>query len=86
MNIMMFTNTYAPLVGGVSNSVQRFTRLYRELGHRVLVVAPSFGPNVSPEYGVVRVPAIRQFNGTDFSMALPIPGLFARPLPASGRT
>ena len=78
MNIMMFTNTYAPLVGGVSNSVQRFSRLYRELGHRVLVVAPSFGPNVAPEYGVVRVPAIRQFNGTDFSMALPIPGLLRK--------
>ena len=42
MNICMFTNTYLPHVGGVTNSVAAYAEDLRECGHPVLVVAPTF--------------------------------------------
>lgn len=69
----MITNTYTPHVGGVARSVEAFTKEYRRLGHEVLVVAPEF-PNVpKDETGVLRVPAIQRFNGSDFSVRIPTP-------------
>ncbi|MGZ5000676.1 MAG: glycosyltransferase [Methylomonas sp.] len=75
MNILMLTNTFTPHVGGVARSVESFTAEYRRRGHRVLVVAPEFDNMPAHETDVVRVPAIQNFNGSDFSVALPIPGL-----------
>lgn len=74
MNIVMMTNTYLPHVGGVAHSVDAFARAYRERGHRVLVVAPAFPDMLEDEEDVVRIPAIQNFNGSDFSVMLPIPG------------
>lgn len=74
MNIVMMTNTYLPHVGGVARSVDAFTRAYRKRGHRVLVVAPAFPDTPEEEEDVVRIPAIQNFNGSDFSVMLPIPG------------
>lgn len=74
MNIVMMTNTYLPHVGGVARSVDAFTRAYRERGHRVLVVAPDFPDTPEDEDDVLRIPAIQNFNGSDFSVVLPIPG------------
>lgn len=76
MNICMFTNTYLPLVGGVSRSVQFFSEDLRRLGHRVLVAAPDFeeaDQSSDNESDIVRVPAIQNFNGSDFSVRIPIP-------------
>jgi glycosyltransferase involved in cell wall biosynthesis len=73
MNILMMTNTFTPHTGGVARSVESFTAEYRRLGHRVLVVAPVFEGMPSEEEDVVRVPAIQKFNGSDFSVRLPIP-------------
>jgi glycosyltransferase involved in cell wall biosynthesis len=75
MNIVMMTNTYTPHTGGVARSVEWFSEELRRLGHRVLVVAPSFDDMPADERDVVRVPAIQNFNGSDFSVRLPIPGL-----------
>ncbi len=74
MNILQFTNTFTPHVGGVARSVEQFTAEYRRQGHQVLVVAPEFAPKIPGEAGVVRMPAIQKFNGSDFSVAVPIPG------------
>ncbi|BCR03242.1 glycosyl transferase family 1 [Desulfuromonas versatilis] len=74
MNILMFTNTYAPHVGGVARSVQGFSREFRRLGHRVLVVAPRFEGTPANEANVVRLPAIQHFSGSDFSVPVPLPG------------
>jgi len=73
MNIAMFTNTYLPMVGGVPISVDRFATTFRTWGHRVLIVAPEYEGQAEQEAGVVRVPAIQKFNGSDFSMMLPAP-------------
>jgi len=73
MNLLMVTNTYTPYVSGLVRSVQSFTDEFRRRGHRVLVVAPSYPGAPKEEEGVIRVPAIRRFKGSDFSFGLPIP-------------
>ena len=80
MRILMMTNTYTPLVGGLERSVKSFAEAYRRRGHRVIVVAPSFQGMPRWERDVIRVPALQHFSGTDFSVRLPIPGLLARAL------
>lgn len=72
MNILIFTNTFTPHVGGVARSVEAFTEEYRKRGHRVLIVAPEFANMPENETGVLRVNAIQNFNTSDFSVALPV--------------
>ncbi|WP_052384027.1 glycosyltransferase [Litchfieldella xinjiangensis] len=74
MNILMFTNTYRPIVGGVSESVQRHKSRLQEQGHRVMVVAPKMDGQPPHESDVARVAAVQHFNGSDFSLPVPIPG------------
>jgi len=74
MNIALLTNTFTPHVGGVARSVEAFAKAYRELGHRVLVVAPEFEDAPEYETDVFRIPAIQHFNGSDFSVVLTVPG------------
>ncbi len=74
MNILMLTNTFTPFVGGVARSVTAFANECRKAGHRVVIVAPVFAGAPESEEDVIRIPAIQHFNGSDFSVALPIPG------------
>ena len=76
MNICMFTNTYLPHVGGVARSVATFAEDLYRLGHRVLVIAPTFPvdtDSTGERYEVLRLPAIQNFNGSDFSLRIPHP-------------
>lgn len=75
MRILMFTNTFTPHVGGVARSVQQFTAEYRKAGHDVLTVAPIFPDTPEKETDVIRIPAVQNFNGSDFSVPVPIPGI-----------
>lgn len=70
--VVMMTNTFTPHKGGVARSVETFTKSFRRFGHRVLVIAPEFEDSPAHEEEVVRVPAIQNFNGSDFSVRLPI--------------
>jgi glycosyltransferase involved in cell wall biosynthesis len=72
MNILILTNTFTPHVGGVARSVAAFAAAYRARGHRVLVVAPEFPHIPQHEIDVVRIPAIQNFNASDFSVVLPV--------------
>jgi 1,2-diacylglycerol 3-alpha-glucosyltransferase len=75
MKICMMTNTYLPHVGGVARSVSTFAEEYQRQGHEVLVVAPTFegkAPPARQEAFVERVPAIEKFNGSEFSVRLPL--------------
>ncbi|MCS4504133.1 D-inositol-3-phosphate glycosyltransferase [wastewater metagenome] len=78
MNILMMTNTYLPHVGGVARSVDSFAQMYRARGHRVMVVAPEFDDAPRDETDVVRIPALQNFNGSDFSVVLPVPRFLER--------
>ncbi len=86
MNLCMFTNTYLPHVGGVARSVSLLEKDLRGLGHQVLVVAPEYsekeedsenagqkGDRKTEPEGVFRLPAIQNFNGSDFSLRIPMP-------------
>jgi glycosyltransferase involved in cell wall biosynthesis len=75
MKIVMFTNTYLPHVGGVARSVSTFDEAFTERGHDVRVVAPQFEGAAESTGRVLRVPAIQNFNGSDFSYRIPVPGL-----------
>jgi 1,2-diacylglycerol 3-alpha-glucosyltransferase len=77
MNILMMSNTYYPITGGLEKSIDLFSREFRRRGHKVLIVAPEFkGSKKLP--GVVRIPAIQNFNGTDFSVSLPVPAIVSK--------
>lgn len=78
MKILMMTNTYLPIVGGLEKSIQTFTEDYRKLGHKVKIVAPEFKGAPKKETDVIRLPAIQKFNKTDFSLNLPTPGVLER--------
>ncbi|MFN2357518.1 MAG: glycosyltransferase [Desulfotignum sp.] len=72
----MFTNTYLPHVGGVARSVHNFAQDLQKAGHRILIVAPTFpeaGIDDTEDDMILRVPAIQNFNGSDFSMRIPVP-------------
>ena len=73
MKIIMMTNTFLPHTGGVARSVAWFSDAFRQRGHQVLVVAPTFENLPEQEQDVIRVPAVQKFNGSDFSVRLPIP-------------
>ena len=64
-------------MGGVARSVESFTAAYRAKGHRVMVVAPEFENQPAVETDVVRVPALQDFNGSDFSVVLKTPGFLS---------
>lgn len=70
----MMTNTYLPHVGGVARSVSTFVNEYQRLGHEVLVVAPHLPGRTTKQAEAVveRVAAIQNFNGSDFSVRLPL--------------
>lgn len=75
MRICIFTNTFLPHVGGVARSVRTFVQDYRRARHDVLVLAPEFANGPAPraiERLVERVPAWQNFNGSDFSVSLPL--------------
>lgn len=74
----MVTNTFAPHVGGVARSVTAFTDEYRRRGHEVLVIAPEFAGAPAHEVGVLRVRALQNFNGSDFSVVLKPSGRLSR--------
>ncbi len=85
MKICFFTNTFLPHVGGVARSVETFLDCFRKKRHRVLVVAPEFAEGPAPrriERMVERVPAIQNFNGSDFSVRLPLGAALSKRLDA----
>lgn len=75
MKLAMFTNTYLPHVGGVANSVHTYEAEFRRRGWDVRIVAPEYEEAEESTAHVLRVPAIQNFNGSDFSLKLPQPWL-----------
>lgn len=82
MNIVMVTNSYAPVINGVARSVDSFTQEYRRRGHRVLVIAPRSNDAPPTEIDTIRWPAIQNFTGTDFAVSVPLAGDYLAELDA----
>jgi glycosyltransferase involved in cell wall biosynthesis len=71
-HVAFFTNTSRPHVGGVANSVDLYQRYLGQLGDRVIVYAPEYRGAADDSDTIRRLPSIRNFNDTDFSLPLPI--------------
>ena len=52
------------------------TSTLRDMGHDVRIVAPQFEGAMEPTEHVLRTPALQKFNGSDFSVRLPLMGGF----------
>jgi glycosyltransferase involved in cell wall biosynthesis len=68
MDILMVSDVYFPRINGVSTSIRTFAKALVALGHRVVLVAPDYGPahreeqsmrdaEFGPAFDVIRVPA-----------------------------
>jgi len=66
----------------VARSVEAFREEYRDNGHQVLVVCPTFNHMPEDEKDVVRINAIQNFNDSDFSVALPLHPLLSEKIDA----
>ncbi|MFP4473421.1 MAG: glycosyltransferase [Candidatus Omnitrophota bacterium] len=77
MNILMMSNTYIPLVGGVERSISTFSEAMRSDGHNVLIVTPELRGQDPNESGVLRLPSIHRVKDTDFSLNLPLTAEFS---------
>lgn len=82
----MFTNTYAPILGGLERSVQVFCEEFARRGHAYRIVTPEFDGELPEPDGerVLRVPSIKKVGDTAFSFRLPIPGLVTSWMDAFG--
>jgi len=78
MRILMMTNTYFPIVGGLEQSIASFSEEFKTLGHEVLTVTPAFGGAPVEEQGVIRLPAFQKFNRTIFSVNFPVSRLLTQ--------
>lgn len=72
------------MIGGVSRSIFTLSEDLQARGHEVLIVAPTYAAqgNDDERQNVFRVPAIRNFNGSDFSLRIPLPFIIRERLDA----
>jgi 1,2-diacylglycerol 3-alpha-glucosyltransferase len=80
MRVAMFTNTYYPVVGGIEKSIDTFATEMRRQGHNVIIVAPKYHGEQESTDEILRVPAIKQFAGTPYSIKLSFPAVVSRRL------
>lgn len=71
MRIAMFTNTYAPLVGGIEKSVQTFAEDLRDLSHEVLIVTLQQDDTDRCEPGILRLPAMQRVVSGQYAFKFP---------------
>ncbi|MGH3980320.1 MAG: glycosyltransferase family 4 protein [Pseudonocardiaceae bacterium] len=58
MRVAIVSETFLPVVNGVSNSVCRVLEHLQQAGHEAMVIAPGTGPDTYQGIPVVRVPAL----------------------------
>jgi 1,2-diacylglycerol 3-alpha-glucosyltransferase len=80
MRIVMFTNSYVPVVNGVTRSIQSVRQKLLEFGHALLIVAPQQRDAPCDEAGIVRLPAIPPLTANEIPLALPAIGTLRRAL------
>lgn len=68
MKIATFTNTYYPIVGGIEKSIETFVAQMRRMGHESLIIAPEYDGARESTDEVLRLPAIKKFAGTPYSL------------------
>lgn len=79
MRIGMFSESYEPVLNGVTVSMLTLTRELKKLGHEIVVFAPGFRGHQDVENRTVRFPSVRTWVAPDYPLAVPyIPGLFRK--------
>ncbi|MFH0871788.1 MAG: glycosyltransferase [bacterium] len=71
MNIGIFTCNYAPLINGLSSSIEIFSRSFRARGHQVFIFAPAYPGYRETEEGVFRFPSLRVPTHHQYTLPLP---------------
>lgn len=71
MKILMVTNTYFPIVGGLEKSIESFSAKFRQWGHEVIIAVPELEGMERNDQGIIQMPALHA-GQSDFSLALPI--------------
>lgn len=77
MNILMMTNTYLPVVGGLERSIENFSRQFQKMGHKVLIVVPQLD-GVSYDKNVLTLPSLFKFHTRDLTLGLPMAGALSK--------
>jgi glycosyltransferase involved in cell wall biosynthesis len=67
----MVTNTFRPLICGVTRSVESLACELRDRDHRTIVVAPGLEDGCTDDDDTVRVPTVAGLNGSGRSLPLP---------------
>ncbi|QJD57703.1 glycosyltransferase [Pseudomonas sp. gcc21] len=70
LRVAMFTNNYLPFIGGVPISIERLRLGLRDLGNKVLLVAPRYRDQPDDEQDTLRLPSLLAFGKPgDFRLA-----------------
>lgn len=79
MRIAIFSESYAPVVNGVTTSIEIFTRELKKLSHEVYIFAPHFPGYEETNPNVIRVPSYITPNQPKYPLGFVIvPGLARR--------
>ena len=73
MRVAIVTESFLPVINGVSNSVRHIVQHLLGCGHQVLVVAPGTGPDNYQGAAVVRIPAVNLPVVDSLPVGLPSP-------------
>ena len=76
MKIGVFSESYEPVINGVSVSILALTCELKKLGHEIYVFAPGYPGHKDVENRTIRFPSIRTAFARDYPLAIPyMPGL-----------
>jgi len=70
MKILMFTNTFTPRLGGVTQSIVSLRQELTKRGHSTLVITSNPSSEVRRETDVLRVPVLAHTNGADWPLPI----------------
>lgn len=71
MKIGIFSESYEPVVNGVTVSILTLTRELKKLGHEIFVFAPGIRGHVDVENPTVRFPSVTTWKARDYPIAIP---------------
>ena len=71
MKIGIFSESYAPILNGVTVSILTLTGALKELGHEILVFAPGYPGHKDVENETIRFPSVRTWVARDYPLAIP---------------
>lgn len=71
MRIGIFSESYEPVVNGVTVSILTLTRELKKLGHEIFVFAPGVRGHIDVENPTVRFPSVTTWKAKDYPIAIP---------------